>query len=197
MRIQNVVVPFGHGELKRYGTQRLVSTSSVSFTVRLTPSDLYRLQLWVVLRGSRSVWIMPVLLVLLTVNTLRWNAQEQETPTLGFGYLAGLIGLWIVLLLVIPCFIIRSRFKNEKGLHEDTRYTISQDRIDMESATASFRFDWSRIVRAVETRRYFYLFVSKTPTFIIPKRCVLAGTEINDLRKILRGCVRGKAQLLS
>src|SRR5258708_17591738 len=102
-----------------------MSTSSVSFTVRLTPSDLYRTQLWVVLRGSRSIWTLPALLALLTVNTLRWNSQEQDAPTSGFGLLVGLIGLWIVLLLVIPCFLIRSRFMNEKSLHEDTRYTIS------------------------------------------------------------------------
>jgi len=174
-----------------------MATSSISCTVRLTPNDLYRLQLWVVLRGSRSVWIFPVLLALLTVNTLRWNSQEQQSTTSGLGYLVGLIGLWIVLLLVIPCFLIRSRFKNEKGLHEDTRYTISGDRIDMESGTASSRFDWSRIIRAVETRKYFYLFASKTPTFIIPKRNISVETDIIDLREILRNSVKGKVQLLS
>jgi hypothetical protein len=171
-------------------------TSPVSFTVRLTPSDLYRLQLWVVLRGSRSVWIFPALLILLAWNTLRWNAQEQEAPTSGFGNLVWLIGLWIVLLLIVPCTLIRSRFKNEKGLHEDTRYTISEDRIDVESATASSRFEWSRIIRAVETREYFYLFASKTPTFIVPKRSVPAGTETADMRKILETCVKGRLTLL-
>ena len=172
--------------------------SPVSFTVRLTPSDLYHLQLWVVLRGSRYIWILPVLLALLTVNTFRWNIQEQEALTTNFDPLLKLIGFYIVLFLVFPFFFLRYRFKNDKSLQEETRYTVSEGRIDMESTTASSRLDWSRIVRAVETEVYFYLFTTMmTPTFIIPKRDISVETRITDLREILRNCVKGKVRLLS
>ena len=170
--------------------------SPISFTVRLTFSDLYRTQLWVLLKGSWAIWGMLALAVLLTVNTLRWNAQQEEVA-INFVPIFWLLGLWIVLLLVLPAFQIRSRFKIQKSLYEETRYSISDDRIEMESATASFRYDWSHILRAVETKSYFYLFTSKLPTFIIPKRDISEVTQITTLREIVRNYVKGKVQLLS
>jgi YcxB-like protein len=174
-----------------------MASSPVSFVVHLKPGDLYRLQFWFMLRGSRSIWIFPILLALITAPVVATNVREQEPLASNLSPMIGLVGLWVVLLLIIPCFVIRRRFRSDKSLHEDTCYTFSEDRIDIESATASSRVDWARIDRAVETKSYFYLFTAKRPTYIIPKRCFSVGTQITELQNILRNAVKGKVRLLS
>jgi hypothetical protein len=177
-----------------------MSTSSISFTAQLVPSDLHRAILWLILKGSwtiRIVFVAYAFFTALGLLSFYWSdAESRPNVIANFTPLIWLVGAWLVFMVVVPYFSARSSFRNQKGLHELTRYTISEDRIAMESATASHQIDWSHIGRAAETKAYFYLFSGKKLTYIIPKRAIAEGTTIIDLRKVLRQCVKGKVRIL-
>jgi hypothetical protein len=172
-----------------------MSAPPVSFNVRLTLGDLYRLQSWYLLRGSLFFWIVPAIVILLFLNSLWWYPDYQEPLSTRASLLFGMIGFWIALFMILPRFVIRSRFKTQKSLQGEIQYVISEDGISATSASFASRLDWSCAFRAVETRQDFYVFVSSQTPFVLPKRFIPAQ-DITGVRLILQENVKGKNKFL-
>jgi YcxB-like protein len=172
-----------------------MSTTAVSFGVQLTPDDLYRANVSFLARKLWFFCLIPILAVVSTILSFLSHAQQRDQLLLNVRPLLYLLGIWLLLVFIFPYFSARSIFKSQKGLHQPTRYTFSEEGIQTESETASSRMDWSNIYRAVETSAYFFVYTAKNIRFVLPKRSISDQTQIADLREILRRNIKGKTKL--
>src|ERR1700749_1841972 len=99
---------------------------SVEFDVRLTVRDLYRAQMWQLTRGSKIVWVLLVLLVILVANVAKWRSGQGGGPLPGdMGALLLLCAAWVALLIALPGLMLWIRFKMQKGMSSEIHYTVS------------------------------------------------------------------------
>jgi hypothetical protein len=56
---------------------------------------------------------------------------------------------------------------------------------------------WAAILKAVETKRFFFLYISSRTAFIIPKSRIPAAIDLDRLRTVLKTYLNEKAKVYS
>ena len=167
--------------------------SPITFTVRLTQHDVFRANLWFFMQ--RYWWIVLLPVVAAVAGFLFLLATKGEASVNLFPLLV-LILAWLLWICGRVYFGARSQFKQQKGLREPNRYTLSDAGIQIESDSSSERMDWSHIYRASENKRFFFLHLSQNLRYPIPKRALPDEETVAQLRQLIRAHVKGKVRLL-
>jgi len=176
-----------------------MSSSSVAFRVQMSPNDLYRASIGVWVRKLWYFYPMFGCLALLALLALFSDANAQRKQQfrddlipLGY-YFAGFYALFV---FILPYFSPRSNFKSHKNLHGVIHYTFSKAAIEIETQTSSSRTDWTNVYKAIETKSFFFIYLSKQLRWVIPKRAIPDAAALDSLRQLLRTCVAGKVKLI-
>ncbi|HXJ16077.1 MAG TPA: YcxB family protein [Candidatus Polarisedimenticolia bacterium] len=166
--------------------------SPISFTVQLTPHDLFRANLSLLLRRHWWAILLPIPAAL---AALYWISQTTYDPGARPIVIVSIIPVWFLWVFGRVYLGARSQFRQQKGLREPNRYTISDDGIQIESPSSSDRMDWTHIYQAYENKRFFFLHLSRNLRCIIPKRALPDEASIAQFRQLARAHVKGKVRL--
>jgi hypothetical protein len=164
----------------------------ISFTVRLSPADLYRAILSI---SAPGLWWVSLLIVLPSLIILYAEPEGRHNLIQNFAPLFVLAAVLLVMLLTLPIWTSRSLFRSQKSVQEGNRYTFSAERIEIQSASASMRTAWSNIYSVKETGSFFLVYISKYVYWLIPKKAISDSGKIVALRQMFGACVQGKLAL--
>lgn len=103
-------------------------------------------------------------------------------------------GAWQWLLAVVALFLMmyysnrynaKKAYKMNPRLRESHYYIISEDNIHIKGGSFDTVFQWDKLYGMTESRKCFFIWLSKDSAQIIPKRDMLAGeiVEVSELRK--------------
>ncbi|HXY79271.1 MAG TPA: YcxB family protein [Candidatus Bathyarchaeia archaeon] len=96
----------------------------------------------------------------------------------------------LYLYFVAPYVGARSSRKQSANLRDTMRYTISDEGVEQDCATARGEFQWATYLKAQETPDFFLLYVRRTMAHPIPKRAFASAEEISQFREMLRRHVK-------
>lgn len=158
----------------------------IEVDVLLELQDHMRFTRWVLFKGSRLIpygsvflfGVFPLLAFLLTFGSALRAGRQPD---------------WILLLpsVVIAASVVSARigtkrkFESSKILHETVHYTFSSAGVDNATSTSSGHVAWSNVIRSVETREDFMLFLSLQQAFLIPKRFFPNSEQIDRFRALV------------
>jgi hypothetical protein len=166
--------------------------------VHLTVRDLYLANLWHLWRRVRWVGVLVGMVAAAGILMIVMSHGEQRKNLIqNFRPLFGLILFWLVAVFGGLYFSARSMMKQQKGLSHANRYTFSETGIEMQADKASGQMDWSYIFQAFETKRFFFLYLSKGMRHMIPKKFFTDANDVARLRTLIRTYVKGKVRLLT
>lgn len=145
--------------------------------------------------------------------------QRSTRFSIGFALVSSLLGFpilyllrgalgWYVLLPIaavlltaaIPLLVIietKRNYSAAKDFQKRLQYRFSGDHYDVSDGKSSARVSWESVLKAVESRDRFNLFLSRTLFVVIPKRCFKTSADIQTLRSILCGALRERVKLLT
>ena len=167
--------------------------SPISFTVQLTPHDLFRANMALLVR---RYWWAVLLPIPVALAALLWISQTNYDPGARPIIIVSIIPVWFLWVVGRVYFGARSQFRQQKGLREPNHYTIADEGIQIESPSSADRMDWTHIYQAHENKRFFFLHLSKRLRCVIPKRALPDEKTVAQMRQLIRAHVKGKVRLL-
>lgn len=154
----------------------------VRFTVVLDKADMKR-YIGYYYRRSIFLQIISFLAVALLFSLLLHTLLSDNSISF-FSVLDPLIVIFLALIILLP-FVIYFLLLNtarKNGLFDKRIYTITKDRVRLETNEKEIGFSVSSLVRIVETRNTFYLWQQNAPQ-ILPKR-FMSESDIKFLQTL-------------
>jgi hypothetical protein len=131
------------------------------------------IRLYQVARDDWDWWVVPALFGLLVwiyscgfVMT-RWNARR----------------------------LVRQQLKSSPAAQSPQIYNFSDVGINMTGALHNMDLKWEAIIKALESKHDFFLYVSKSVAYFLPKKAFLSGEQQAELRSMLKSKLGEKAKL--
>lgn len=120
-----------------------------------------------------------------------------------YDYLMGLIellfGLFLLFIFLISMVGIylqtKLSLKSHKQLQETIHYKFYSEGFEIKGLTFSGQNSWVNIIRFIETKHIFMLFVSNRQMFLIPKRYFQNPEQLNAFRDITRSNLPSSAKM--
>jgi hypothetical protein len=163
------------------------------------------------LQGKRSPWQARVLIALTPVTFLAFLVLYAKNPADIFNLIGMLIMLALGFILLYILLVMPRRYYRsvQKLLEAPTRYIFSDDQLEVVLADAGdqavsvkgagsgiserggLATRYEMIVKAYETKRFFYIYIGPNQAHILGKNDFSAGTA-DDLRELLKAKLRGR-----
>jgi L-lactate permease len=91
--------------------------------------------------------------------------------------------------------IIRRQLKSNPSAQSPQIYNISDAGISMTGALHNLDLKWEAIVKVLESKQDFFLYISKGVAYFLPKQAFASGEQEAELRGILRSKLGEKAKV--
>ena len=168
------------------------SAREVDVSVELEFADLLRANLWS-RYSKRSTQISLALTALLTLMFVVYYFAFQTSLWL----LLIPLGLLLLDALIFLVIIIETRknYAAVKDFQKQIHYRLNPGGYTARDEKSSSNVSWESVVKAVETKLNFHLFLSPTLFAIIPKRFFKTPADIQTTREILTIALSEKAHL--
>ena len=159
--------------------------------VDIKESDLQRANFWFRL----GKWpIRMILLIMPIVGLLvlfRLNFSVMDNPMV---VTVLLVSIFIPILYpLLLWFQTKRGFANLQEFQRNVQYQFSSTGYDVKDLKSAAHMDWEAIVRAVESKHSFNLFIHKSFFHTVPKRCFKHTEDIARLRTLLKQALGNKA----
>jgi hypothetical protein len=164
----------------------------VDVLVDLQLSDLLRANLWFWYSKPSSKFslaVTPILMVLFAVFIF-----SKELPALYALIPLGLLILEAFILLVIIVETKRN-YSTVKEFQRKIHYHLKREGYTASDGKSSSNVSWESVLRAVESRKSFNLFLGRTIFAVIPKKFFKTTADVEITRDILKTALGEKAQL--
>jgi len=136
--------------------------------------------LTILLRVPSLVAVMAVI-PLIAVLVL-WS--NINSGSFGFGSIAFVV--WAVgfapLLTAVSVWLARRRNKTVVGSYV---FEIDEQGIRVSGAVFEMKLAWAGIPRVVETKRFFFFFISSQRAHYLPKRVITTDQQLAELRRLV------------
>lgn len=152
---------------------------------------------WEAINGNWFSWIVFAVLTVMPVYILVLTLINWSNLTLG-SFMSLLPGL--IFMLVIPLSIYFSRRKAKaatKEKPETVRISFAFDGYDISTGKDFSHTSWDRLVKVVESNKFFFLYHINNVYNLVPKRAFTNTTDIEMLREIVKKNLDKKAVLFS
>lgn len=87
-------------------------------------------------------------------------------------------------------------YQSDKLLHQEQHYVFSYEGIAYTNESGTGSMAWSDLYKAVETPKYFLLYVGKMRSLVIPKVSMTSPTDITGLRELIASQIDAKKRKL-
>lgn len=167
----------------------------VDVTVDLQASELIRANLWFLFSQRSTVLTFGAVIVITFLGSGILYLLRGE-----LGWYIGLPVAAVLLTAAFPVFLVIETMRNYstgRDSQNPVHYTFSGDHYDVKDGKSSARVSWESVLKAVESKDSFNLFLGRTLFVVIPKRCFKSAVDIEILRSILRAALREKSKLLT
>ena len=167
----------------------------VDVVVDLQASEMIRANLWFLLSQRSTVLTVAAVLVITFVSSVVLYLLRGE-----LGWYVGLPIAAVLLTAAFPVFVVieaRRNYFAGKDSQQPLHYTFGGDHYEVRDGKSSARVSWESVLKAVESKESFNLFLSRTLFVVIPKRCFKSPVDIKVLRSILRAALGEKSKLLA
>jgi len=170
--------------------------AKLELNFQLTPRDIYKAN--VAVTGQVLGRLRIILMIVMTLVggsalfIIVGRGLGQHVP-LGEGATWGILFtplFFLYLFYGAPYFNAKSQYKNSENLRNTIRYSISDDLVTLQSATARSEMRWTTFLKAQETADLFLLYVRKGIAHPIPKRAFTSAEELSEFRELLRRHVK-------
>lgn len=141
-------------------------TPSVAFDVDLSKKDLVNFNFYTAYRNPVVIFFYLTCFGMFIYRFFFTNAEflkDITTPCV----------FCFVFIVIIPCAAYLSAlntYRKKNRLHETHHYAIDNEKIHLKGDSFESNFAWSAINKISETKKYFYIWQSRTDANIIPKR---------------------------
>ncbi len=158
--------------------------------VDLTSDDVYKFLKSYMINGVSKSYLAIILFVLFLqiVNSImviiKGDYSEQNISRLLLLIVIPLL-IFIVVLLSLKKSAANT-LKTNKLIQKTQEYTISDEGFNAHSESAQAFIKWSEMYKATETRDCFLFFIAKGQAYIIPKRYLINGKDIEIIRKAIK-----------
>lgn len=151
-------------------------------------SDVVRANLATGGRKYGLIWAVLALATSISIVVIvRYSDNIEDTTRILQNVLPllGLVFLFPILFVAGSYFSAVSRLRHNMTLHNELKYSVSNEGIATEGPTFRGTLTWSGLHRIEETRSAFLLFHDKTNAQVLPKR-FFSAEAIDTFREIIR-----------
>jgi len=113
---------------------------------------------------------------------------------------ANLLGGYVFMFIFMPLlqlFQIWSASRHNKTLLGIQNLTLTPEGFSTSSDAFNTKFKWDAIHKAIETKRFFFLYFSSRSAYFIPKEKISTAEDLEKLRTVLKIYLKEKARLRS
>jgi YcxB-like protein len=110
--------------------------------------------------------------------------------------LAGYMFMFVFMPL-LQLFQIWSASRHNKTLLGIQNITLTPEGFSTSSDAFNVNFKWDAIHKAIETKHFFFLYISARNAYFIPKEKFLTAEDLEKLRIVLKTYLKEKARLRS
>lgn len=167
----------------------------VKITCKTTYSDYLQMNLYHG-RKNRIMLLAFYLVIYLGVIVYQTGSILSITQPLVLTVGVILLGLLYALTRISLWWRSKRIFTSDKLLHQDQLYRFSTDGIYYTTTSGTGNIGWSDIYKVVETPKYFYIYVGKLRSLVIPKASMTSPSDITDLRELIVSRVDSKIRRL-
>jgi hypothetical protein len=178
----------GRPQLKRDPLGGSPTQMTLRFSFRPTPAEHARAST-IILRRKRGFWIAIAVLVLVATGPVFFGAFR--------GYaVAQLISAFVPYVLIFGFIIagmpvwqrwaLRRVYRNTPTLQQEQTHEFSDAGFRMSNPLSNTLFNWEAFVGVLETRDFFFLYISRSMAYFLPKRAIPDQTQLQELRALLR-----------
>ncbi|HWN11315.1 MAG TPA: YcxB family protein [Pyrinomonadaceae bacterium] len=167
----------------------------VEVVVDLQASELIRANLWFIFSQRSTVFTIAAAIGITFLGSAVLYMLRGE-----LGWYIVLPIAAVVLPAAFPFFVVIEALRthpNAKDFQKQIHYSFYGDHYDVSDGKSSARISWESVLKAVESRDSFNLFMGRTLFVVIPKRCFKAAVDIETLKSILRAALGEKTKLLT
>jgi hypothetical protein len=173
-------------------------TETIEIDVLLELKDVVRASYTSLLHGTRNLILVAtfaLMFILLPVIWffLQWGELVSSADGPTWWPLLGLIAGPAIMALIYV--MARRGFHTNKALQEPIHYTLTEAGLEAIAPSSSGRTSWENFRKAYETKHDFLLFISDRMMYMIPKRSLTRGEDIEGFRELLRSRLKGKARM--
>ena len=164
---------------------------AVDVQVDVELADLIRANLWY--RYSKPSTQFSI--VLMALLTLVFAGILLITPRWLFVLIP--VALWALEGFIVLVIVIETRrnFSAGKDFQRHPHYHLTKEGYTVTAGKSSASVNWESVLKAVESKQGFNLFVGRTLFVILPRRCFKTPTDIETTREFLRAALGNKANL--
>lgn len=162
-------------------------------TFEFTPTfgQAYRALLWLSIRRPIT-WLTLVLfpgtVTAMLIVTIYVYDRSPNLAELGIAVLA---------FAFVPChpaFIVWFAGRQHRGLR---RFAFTADAIELSVPPFDTRIAWDGVLRARQSREFFFIFISAGAALFVPVHVVKSTGQLEAFREFLIAKLAGRARLLS
>jgi hypothetical protein len=172
-----------------------MTNATVSLTIQLTPDEVYRASVRVMLRKMRIFIFIGVIFLLVMGGVYVAHPSTPQQLLVSIAPFFYLMFAFCVAVFVVPYFSTRASFKKDD--QQPTVLTFSDDGISIQSSEGKSHADWDVIHQLTETERDFLIGVSEKSFWTIPKRTIPDESTLITLRKLFQSHVQGRLTLFA
>ncbi|MDB4908764.1 MAG: hypothetical protein JWO05_3548 [Gemmatimonadetes bacterium] len=143
--------------------------------------DVMRNLKWMRLGGVFVVVVFPLLMFAMNLTRgLNW----LEALTGNLFWIVGFPVLWLVGIPLVQRWSAHRAFHATPAAQGDRTYTFDENNIVLEGGLSSGRLTWPAIIRVVETRALFLLFISNQSAHFLPKSALASERDLQAFRTL-------------
>jgi hypothetical protein len=113
---------------------------------------------------------------------------------------ANLFGGYVFMFIFMPLlqmFQIWSASRRNKTILGIQNQALTRDGLSISSDAFNVNLKWDAIYKAIETKKFFFLYISSRTAYFIPKKRISTAEDLEKLRTVLKTYLKEKARLLS
>jgi hypothetical protein len=169
----------------------------VDFWTRYRASYALLHRLWNTWVGYAFFVGVPTIILLIAVFR-GWDLSRRGAFGLpGWAVLCASYGFMFVFYPLLQMFQLWAASRRNRTLLGMQHQALTADGVTCSGEAFNTTLGWQAIHKAVETKRFFFLFFSARGAFFIPKARIRSEAELEQLRSVLRTYLHDKAHLQS
>jgi hypothetical protein len=151
-----------------------------------------------------SVWAVYAIIVVAAVGWVIWmfvfGTDQSPAGTLDPLSLIPVAGMLLLVFVLVPLLQIYQLWtlsRHNRTLSSVHHYSITPDGFSARSEMFDVNLRWDAILEAVETKRFFFIYLSPRIAHFIPKERISSFPELEQLRAVLKTHLGERARLRS
>jgi hypothetical protein len=135
--------------------------------------------------------------VILVVALLEhWDLSRPGAFGLpGWGVILASYAFILVFMPLLQMFQLWASSRRNQTIRGIQTHTFGPDGFLTRSDTFNTTFKWDAIYKVVETKRFFFLYISSRAAYYVPKNKISTAAEVDRLRQVLTQYLGGRAKL--